>query len=191
MVAEVLSSSVGSSWAFRRAAWSSVDSTGSGSSLKNCFSSAATSTGRADVKQSSPWSSLACITQTMSTHTPLPMSCQTKPPQVKVPLKLKKRSDEAITHSESLQANNGPRLSEQTLCVCMLQKICASVHKKAGKIHLCYNKWMLKIHNRFKVGSILSTRLTDIKKCKKSTNIQSKKHRTNRNNSPWDNAIIK
>lgn len=58
-VAEVLSSSVGSCWALRKASCSSVGRTGSGSSLKNCLTRPATSHGRAVDRHSSPLSNFA------------------------------------------------------------------------------------------------------------------------------------
>lgn len=58
-VAEVRSSSVGSCWALIKASCSSVGSTGSGSSLKNCFTKPATSQGSALDRHSSPASTLA------------------------------------------------------------------------------------------------------------------------------------
>lgn len=59
MVAEVRSSSLGSCWALIKASCSSEGSTGSGSSLKNCFTRPATSQGSAVDRHSSPASSLA------------------------------------------------------------------------------------------------------------------------------------
>lgn len=59
MVAEVRSSSLGSCWALIKASCSSEGNTGSGSSLKNCFTSPAMSQGSAVDRHSSPASSLA------------------------------------------------------------------------------------------------------------------------------------
>lgn len=64
MVAEVLSSSVGSCWALRKASCSSVGNAGSGSSLKNCFTRPATSQGSAVDRHSSPASTLAWTERT-------------------------------------------------------------------------------------------------------------------------------
>lgn len=124
MVAEVLSSLAGSCWALRKASCSSVDSTGSGSSLKNCFTRPATSQGSAFDRHSSPASNFAWTSKTNSVVLDLS--------QGQGPL-MNARSTSAITHPERFQTNDRAGFSEQALCVDMCQQFHTCVDQKAKK----------------------------------------------------------